>query len=68
MTPDTHDYYGTHCKGGHMEKVVYNGWHYILPICGKHNAPGGFYDRLNGRWMLTLPGAVAVRIQPAAYA
>lgn len=69
VSPDTHNYYGKHCVGGHMEKETEDyEWHYILPICGKHNAPTGFYDRINGRWMLTTDDAYAVEIPRAFFA
>ena len=49
-----------------MEKVRFDGWWYILPICQRHNAPHGTYNRYNpGRYVLTAHEyAWAVRIKP----
>ena len=37
---------------------------YIIPICQKHNAPSGTYDRPGGRFLRTRDGIWAVKIPP----
>jgi len=51
--------------GGHMEpkKRTHDKQWYILPICQRHNAPAGTFDR-GKSWMVTEADAYAIEISP----
>ncbi|KAF5989663.1 putative FG-GAP repeat protein [Fusarium bulbicola] len=62
-----HSWLGRPVVGGHMEKVDRRdrSW-YILPICSRHNAPAGTYDRGGpGGSLTTHDNAYAVKIPRA---